>query len=164
MGDFYLGYRKYAMLEIVGATLLWALFLSTVVPAIIRRGPEGALVAGPIFALIAFIHIGDSLLTRAKAQTGLHSKDGNLPTDVRRGPFLQDDGGSLSRPTAPTRLDSARENTDAVDAELLGGAQRRVLRELVAVVGAGLFDLEASLFDQAKVALCLLGASNALGP
>jgi hypothetical protein len=80
LGDFYLGYRKYAMLEIVGATMLWALFLSTVVPAIIRRGPEGALVAGPIFALIAFIHIGDSLLTRAKAQTGLHSKDGNLPT------------------------------------------------------------------------------------
>jgi len=80
LGDFYLGYRKYAMLEIVGATMLWALFLSTVVPAIIRRGPEGALVAGPIFALIAFIHIGDSLLTRAKAQTGLHSKDGALPT------------------------------------------------------------------------------------
>ena len=80
LGDFYLGYRKYAMLEIVGATVLWALFLSTLVPAIMRRGIEGALVAGPLFALVAFIHIGDALLTRTKARTGLHSKDGALPT------------------------------------------------------------------------------------
>jgi hypothetical protein len=81
LGDFYLGYRKYAMLEIIGATLLWALFLSTLVPALIAKGIEGALVAGPLFALLAVIHIGDALLTRAKARTGLHSKDGRLPTE-----------------------------------------------------------------------------------
>jgi hypothetical protein len=80
LGDFYLGYRKYAILEVLGASLLWALFLSTLIPAVTRRGIEGVLVAGPIFALVAFIHIGDALLTRAKAQTGLHSKDGKLPT------------------------------------------------------------------------------------
>jgi len=80
LGDFYLGYRKYAMLEIAGAILLWSLFLSTLIPAMTRRGPEGLLVAGPIFALLVFLHIGDALLTRAKAKAGLHSKDGALPT------------------------------------------------------------------------------------
>jgi len=80
LGDFYLGYRKYAVLEVLGASLLWALFLSTFIPAVTRRGIDGVLVAGPIFALVAFIHIGDALLTGAKARTGLHSKDGKLPT------------------------------------------------------------------------------------
>ena len=80
LGDFYLGYRKYALLEITGVTLLWALFLSTLVPAILSKGFEGVAIAGPILALLALIHIGDSLLTRAKAKTGLHSKDGQLPT------------------------------------------------------------------------------------
>jgi hypothetical protein len=80
LGDFYLGYRKYAILEIIGATLLWALFLSTLVPAVMAKGLEGAIVAGPLLGLLAVIHIGDALLTRAKAKTGLHSKDRNLPT------------------------------------------------------------------------------------
>jgi hypothetical protein len=84
LGDFYLGYHKYAMLEIIGATLLWALLLSTLIPAITRRGLEGLLVAGPIFALVVFIHVGDALLTRAKARNGLHSKDGALPTGIDR--------------------------------------------------------------------------------
>jgi len=80
LGDLYLGYRKYALLEIMGVALLWALFVSTLVPAIMAKGLEGVVVAGPIFALLALIHIGDALLTRAKAKTGLHSKDGALPT------------------------------------------------------------------------------------
>ncbi len=80
LGDFYLGYRKYALLEMLGAGFIWALFLSTVVPAMKAKGLEGALVAAPLFALVALIHIGDALLTRAKARTGLHSKDGALPT------------------------------------------------------------------------------------
>ncbi|MGB3052031.1 MAG: hypothetical protein WBB42_13595 [Polyangiales bacterium] len=80
LGDFYLGYRKYGMLQIMGVTLLWALFFFTVIPATMRRGFEGVVVAGPIFALLALIHIGDALLTRAKARNGLHSKDGALPT------------------------------------------------------------------------------------
>jgi len=80
LGDLYLGYRKYALLEIMGVTLLWALFLSTLVPAIMAKGVEGLVVAAPIFALLALIHVGDALLTRAKAKTGLHSKDGALPT------------------------------------------------------------------------------------
>jgi hypothetical protein len=80
LGDFYLGYRKYALLEIMGASLLWALFLSTLVPAVMAKGLDGVLVAGPLLGLLALIHIGDALLTRAKAMTGLHSKDGALPT------------------------------------------------------------------------------------
>jgi hypothetical protein len=44
------------------------------------KGLDGAIVAGPLLALLAFIHIGDALLTGAKARTGLHSKDGALPT------------------------------------------------------------------------------------
>jgi hypothetical protein len=81
LGDFYLGYRKYAVLEVIGATLLWALFLSTLVPAVAAKGIEGAVVAAPLFALLVFIHVGDALLTRAKAKMGLHSKDGALPTN-----------------------------------------------------------------------------------
>ncbi len=82
LGDYYLGYRKYAMLEIIGAALLWTLFLSTLVPTVLAKGIEGAIVAGPLFALLAVSHIGDALLTRAKATTGLHSKDGALPTGI----------------------------------------------------------------------------------
>ena len=82
LGDYYLGYRKYAMLEIIGAALLWTLFLSTLVPTVMAKGIEGAIVAGPLFALLAFSHVGDALLTRAKATTGLHSKDGALPTGL----------------------------------------------------------------------------------
>ena len=81
LGDFYLGYRKYAMLEILGGAVLWAIFLSTLVPAIRAKGAEGALVALPIFALVALVHVCDALLTRAKARTGLHSKDGALPSE-----------------------------------------------------------------------------------
>jgi len=80
LGDFYLGYRKYAALEIIGAAALWALFLTTLVPAVKARGVEGALVAAPLFALIVLVHVGDAFLTRAKARTGLHSKDRALPT------------------------------------------------------------------------------------
>jgi len=80
LGDFYLGYRKYATLEIIGASLLWALFLSTLIPAVMAKGLDGALVAAPLLALLALIHVGDALLTRAKAMTGVHSKDGTLPT------------------------------------------------------------------------------------
>jgi hypothetical protein len=81
LGDFYLGYHKYAMLEILGGAVLWAIFLSTLVPAIRAKGFEGALVALPIFALVALVHVCDALLTRAKARTGLHSKDGALPSE-----------------------------------------------------------------------------------
>ncbi len=81
LGDFYLGYRKYALLEIGGVAVLWALFLTTLVPAVKAKGLEGALVAAPLFGLIALVHIGDAFLTRAKASTGLHSKDGALPSE-----------------------------------------------------------------------------------
>ena len=80
LGDFYLGYRKYALLEIFGAVMLWGLFLSTLIPAVRARGIEGALVAGPLFALVVLVHVGDAFLTRAKASTGLHSNDGSLPS------------------------------------------------------------------------------------
>jgi hypothetical protein len=81
LGDFYLGYRKYALLEIVGAGALWAIFLTTLIPAVRLKGVQGILLALPMLALIAVVHAGDAWLTRNKARTGLHSKDGALPTD-----------------------------------------------------------------------------------
>jgi hypothetical protein len=80
LGDFYLGYRKYALLEIAGGAILWALFISTLVPATKARGLEGVLVTAPLFALLVLLHVGDAFLTSAKARTGLHSKDGSLPS------------------------------------------------------------------------------------
>lgn len=80
LGDFYLGYRKYAVLEIAGAAILWGIFLSTLVPAVRLTGAEGLLLALPLLGLIIVIHAGDALLTRNKAKLGLHSKDGALPT------------------------------------------------------------------------------------
>jgi hypothetical protein len=100
LGDFYLGYRKYAMLEIIGATLLWTLFLSTLGPAVTAKGIGGALVAGPLFALLAFIHIGDARRTRAKAKTCLHSKDGNLPTTLKG---VGDSAGVVGRDRLPPK-------------------------------------------------------------
>lgn len=81
LGDFYLGYRKYALLEMVGAGALWAIFLSTLIPAVRLKGAEGVLLALPMLALVAAVHAGDAWLTRHKARMGLHSKDGALPSD-----------------------------------------------------------------------------------
>jgi hypothetical protein len=80
LGDFYLGYRKYALLEILGAGILWAIFVSTLIPAVRLTGAEGITLALPMLALIAVVHAGDAWLTRHKARMGLHSKDGALPT------------------------------------------------------------------------------------
>jgi len=58
--------------------------VSTLVPTVMAKGLEGAIVAGPLLALLAIIHVGDALLTRAKAKTGFHSRDGTLPTGEQR--------------------------------------------------------------------------------
>ena len=80
LGDFYLGYRWYAFLEILGATFLWALFVTVLVPAVRARGFSGVLIALPVLVFVALLHGGDAVLTRAKARTGLHSLDRALPT------------------------------------------------------------------------------------
>lgn len=81
LGDFYLGYRKYSLLEMAGGVALWALFVTTLIPAVRAKGIEGALVAAPLLGLIVLVHVGDALLTRTRARNGLHSKDGALPTE-----------------------------------------------------------------------------------
>ncbi|MEM9727370.1 MAG: hypothetical protein AAF997_02210 [Myxococcota bacterium] len=80
LGDLYLGYRGYALLQMVGAGLLWALFVTVLVPAVRARGFSGVLVALPAMAFVLLVHGGDAVLTRAKARSGLHSSDGALPT------------------------------------------------------------------------------------
>jgi hypothetical protein len=80
LGDFYLGYRGYALLEVLGAGALWGIFLTTLIPALRLTGAEGIKLALPMLALIAVVHAGDAWLTRHKARMGLHSQDGALPT------------------------------------------------------------------------------------
>ncbi len=80
LGDFYLGYRWYALFEIFGATLLWALFVTVLVPAVRARGFSGVLVALPVLVFAVLLHGSDAILTRAKARSGLHSLDGALPS------------------------------------------------------------------------------------
>lgn len=80
LGDFYLGYRWYALLEIMGATFLWALFITVLVPAVKARGFSGILIALPVLAFVALLHGGDAILTRARARSGLHSLNRTLPS------------------------------------------------------------------------------------
>lgn len=80
LGDFYLGYRWYALLEILGAAFLWALFVTVLVPAVKARGFSGVLIALPVLVFVALLHGGDAILTRARARSGLHSLDRALPT------------------------------------------------------------------------------------
>jgi len=80
LGDFYLGYRGYALVQMAGALFLWALFITVLVPAIDAWGFSGVRIAAPALAFVALVHGGDALLTGAKARTGLHSCDGKLPT------------------------------------------------------------------------------------
>lgn len=80
LGDFYLGYRGYALLEIIGAALLWALFIGVLVPSVIAKGFSGVPIALPVLAFAVLVHGADALLTRARAKAGLHSHDGALPT------------------------------------------------------------------------------------
>lgn len=89
LGDFYLGYRGYAVLQTVGAAFLWGLFVTVLVPAVRARGFSGVLIALPVLAFLALVHGGDAILTRAKARSGLHSRDRALPTGdelARAGP------------------------------------------------------------------------------
>lgn len=80
LGDYYLGYRGYALLQMLGAGLLWALFVTVLVPAVRTRGFSGVLVALPVMAFVLLVHGSDAILTRAKARSGLHSRDRALPT------------------------------------------------------------------------------------
>lgn len=80
LGDFYLGYRGYAVLQMIGAGLLWALFVTMLIPAVRARGFSGLLIALPVMAFVLLVHGGDAILTRAKARSGLHSRDRALPT------------------------------------------------------------------------------------
>ena len=67
----------------VGAAILWGVFVSTLGPAVRLEGAEGILLALPLLGLLLVVHAGDALLTRNKARMGLHSKDGALPTGER---------------------------------------------------------------------------------
>ncbi len=92
LGDFYLGYRGYALVQTVGAALLWAFFITFLVPTVMAKGFSGLLLTLPVLAFVALIHGGNAILTRAKARSGLHSIDGQLPTgDPPRGPAVASD-------------------------------------------------------------------------
>ncbi len=89
LGDFYLGYHGYALLEILGAAFLWALFVTVLVPAVRARGFSGVLIALPVLVFVVLLHGSDAILTRAKARSGLHSIDGALPSgDIEQTPTI----------------------------------------------------------------------------
>lgn len=81
LGDFYLGHRSLASLEMVGSVASWLVIIAIVIPSF---GPESTQPAAVMAIIAAAILLGlnsfDALLTYGQAKKGLHSLDRHLPT------------------------------------------------------------------------------------
>ena len=103
LGDFYLGHRGLAALEIAGAAALWLVTLLIVAVGFAARDSDGVVSGSPFIIAVVAAHIFDSLVTRQHAQRGLYSMDGELPTGLPIVPegYVPIDAGDLGTAFAP---------------------------------------------------------------
>lgn len=91
LGDFYLGHRFLASIEMLGSLASWvvviALLLSAFDPSS-GQSPTLAAVVGGVLLLV--VNGFDALLTYAQAKKGLHSLDRHLPTTPAAGHLVAD--------------------------------------------------------------------------
>lgn len=81
LGDFYLGHRVLAALEMLGAMFAWVVVISLLLPAMAEATgvwPFFASLAG--IATVLLVNGFDAVLTYWQAKKGLYSMDGHLPT------------------------------------------------------------------------------------
>ena len=91
LGDFYLGHRLLASMEMFGSLVAWlviiALMLSAFDPNSEQSAAHAAVFAG---VLLLLVNGFDALLTYAQAKKGLHSLDRHLPTTPAAGHLVAD--------------------------------------------------------------------------
>ena len=91
LGDFYLGHRFLASIEMVGSLASWCVIIALMLSAFdpnSEQSPALAAVFGGV--LLLFVNGSDALLTYAQAKKGLHSLDRHLPTMPAAGHLVAD--------------------------------------------------------------------------
>lgn len=91
LGDFYLGHRVLASIEMAGSLASWAVIIALMLSAFdpnSEQSPAQAAVFGGVLLLI--VNGFDALLTYAQAKKGLHSLDRHLPTAPAAGHLVAD--------------------------------------------------------------------------
>jgi hypothetical protein len=93
LGDFYLGHRFLASMEMVGSVASWFVIIALMLPAFERNTERSAAIIAAVFGgvlLLAVVNGVDALLTYAQAKKGLHSMDRHLPTTPAAGHLVAD--------------------------------------------------------------------------
>ena len=91
LGDFYLGHRFLASLEMVGSLAAWCVIIAVMLPAFGPDSEQSAVLAA-VFGGVLLLAVNgfDALLTYAQAKKGLHSMDRHLPTTPAAGHLVAD--------------------------------------------------------------------------
>jgi hypothetical protein len=82
LGDFYLGHRFLASIEMAGSVASWFVIIALMLPAFEPNSERSAALIAAVFAgaLLLAVNGVDAILTYAQAKKGLHSMDRHLPT------------------------------------------------------------------------------------
>ena len=91
LGDFYLGHRFLASMEMVGSLAAWCVIVAIMLPAFGPNAEQSAMLAALSAGVLLLVVNGfDALLTYAQAKKGLHSMDRHLPTTPAAGHLVAD--------------------------------------------------------------------------
>ena len=91
LGDFYLGHRVLASMEMVGSAATWVFIIALMLSAFDPNSEQSAALAAVFGGLLLLVVNGfDALLTYAQAKKGLHSLDRHLPTTPAAGHLVAD--------------------------------------------------------------------------
>jgi hypothetical protein len=91
LGDFYLGHRFLASMEMVGSLAAWFVIIALMLPAFEPNSERSAVLSALFGGVLLLVVNGfDALLTYAQARKGLHSMDRHLPTTPAAGHLVAD--------------------------------------------------------------------------
>ena len=92
LGDFYLGHRFLASIEMVGSLASWFVIIALMLPAFEPNAERSAPLIAAVFSGVLLVAVNgfDALLTYAQAKQGLPSMDRHLPTTPAAGPLVAD--------------------------------------------------------------------------
>jgi hypothetical protein len=91
LGDFYLGHRILASMEMVGSLVTWFVIIGLMLAAFAPDSEQSVAIVAVFGGLLLLVVNGvDALLTYAQAKKGLHSLDRHLPTTPAAGHLVAD--------------------------------------------------------------------------
>ena len=91
LGDFYLGHRILAFMEMVGSLVTWFVIIGLMLAAFAPDSEQSVAIVAVFGGLLLLVVNGfDAQLTYAQAKKGLHSLDRHLPTTPAAGHLVAD--------------------------------------------------------------------------